>query len=275
MMIDPTGPMCTCGNRGCLEALAGRWAIERDIRAAVQKGTRSIITDIAGKDFKQIKSSTLAKALKAKDPLVTRVMAHAADTLAKACVSLNHIFNPDMFLFGGGVIEACADAFLPKVEHALKKDPFFKRLATPRVVQAKLGDDAVMLGAVAAVRQGLNLKEASYGFYYPPVKTTPSGKVLIKGKTFTEPVFIRADGKVKEPKDFLSLKLAEEDLDDICKKGPETLILATGRGKRVTITPKGLRFLRKKRILPRILPLAQAVKLYPSLEERKTIVFFI
>ena len=34
------GPQCTCGARGCLEALAGRWAIERDIRAAVESGRR-------------------------------------------------------------------------------------------------------------------------------------------------------------------------------------------------------------------------------------------
>lgn len=273
ILIDPAGPQCTCGNIGCLEAVAGRWAIERDLRAALKKGKRSIISDLAGKDLKQIKSSTLAKALKAKDPLVTKIMSNAAEALGKACVSLNHIFDPEMFLFGGGVVEACGDFILPIIEKTIRKDPFFARLSTPKVVAAKLGDDAVMLGAVAAVRK-LACFTGVCDPYYPLVKTTPGGKVSIKGKTHTATFYIRADGKIKEPKDFIPLKLSEEDLEEVCKKGPDVFFIARSRGKRVLITPKALRMLRKKRILPRILPLTQAVKAYSLCGERKAILFY-
>ncbi|MBF0569269.1 MAG: ROK family protein [Candidatus Omnitrophica bacterium] len=274
IQVDPNGPACTCGNIGCLEALAGRWAIERNLRAAINKGKRSVITDLTGKELKQIRSSALAKALKAKDPLVTSVMTAVAEALGKACVSLNHIFDTEMLLFGGGVIEACGDFILPKVERALKDDPFFARLSTPQVVQAKLGDDAVMLGAVAAVRQMLGLKDLG-GAYYPVVRLTPTGKVTLKGRRPAETFVIRADGKVKEPKDFIPLKLSDEELEEICKKGPDVLFIASPRGRRISIAPKGLRYLKKKRILPRILPLAQAVKAYNASEDRKAALFYL
>lgn len=151
LIVEPDGPRCGCGNRGCLEALASRSAIERDIRAAVKAGERSVITELAG-DLAVIKSKALAKALKKKDPVVTRVVGKAAERLGQACVSLRHVFDPELFVLGGGVIEACGDHILPVVQKALDKDPFFKRVGRCKAVPSMLADDAVLLGAVALAR---------------------------------------------------------------------------------------------------------------------------
>lgn len=274
ILVDPAGPLCTCGNTGCLEALAGRWAIERDLKSSIKKGGRSVLTKLAGKDLKQIKSSTLAKALKARDPLVTRTITRAAHALARACVSLNHIFDPEIFLFGGGLIEACGDAFLPVIEKALQKDPFFRKFSAPLVVQAKLGDDAVMLGAVAAVRQAAGLKELA-DTYYPPIKLTSSGKLFLRGQNAPASFFIRADGKIKEAAKSLSFKLSDEDLEEFCKKGPDVFFIARPHSKRIVITPKGLHWLRKKKILPRILSQKEAVRAYSLSTERKAALFYL
>lgn len=151
LIVEPGGPLCGCGNRGCLEALASRSAIERDIRAAVKAGERSVITELAG-DLSVIKSKALAKALKKKDPVVTRVVGAAARHLGQACVSLRHVFDPELFVLGGGVIEACGEHILPVVQKALDRDPFFKKVGRCKAVPSTLGDDAVILGAVALVR---------------------------------------------------------------------------------------------------------------------------
>lgn len=275
MIVDPGGLPCTCGNNGCLEALAGRWAIERDIRAAVKKGETSLITDIAGKELRQIKSGALKRALQAKDPLVTRVVKKAAAALGSACVSLNHIFNPEAFVFGGGVIESCGEYILPVIEKALKQDPFFSRLKSPQVFQAKLGDDAAMLGAVAAVRSECDPKDLIDAPYYPKVRLTPSRKVYAKGKLMQGPFFIRADGKVKEPGDITPSYLTETDLEVICRKGPEILILACAAGKKTSLAAKATKFLRKKKIISRVIPLAEAVKLYTISDERRAVLFNI
>lgn len=141
LIVDPKGPLCGCGNRGCLEALSSRSAIERDIRRA--RGS---------KDKSPIKSKVLAKALKSKDPVVTRVMRRAGEHLGAACVSLRHAFDPELFLFGGGLIEACGGFILPIVRKSLDRDPFFKKVGRCRVAASRLGDDAVLLGAVALAR---------------------------------------------------------------------------------------------------------------------------
>lgn len=274
MCVDPKGPLCTCGNTGCLEAVVGRWAIERDIRAAVRKGSRTIITELVGEKMEQIKSGILVKALKAKDPLVTRIMTRAADTLADACVSLNHVFNTEVFIFGGGVIEACGDFILPRIERALKKDPFFKSLQTPKVLAAKLGDDAVILGAVAAVRQGADLKALSAA-YYPKLRIMPSGKVAVNAVLIDKPFYLRADGKLKEPEEFVPPHITSDLVDELTKKGPDTLFIAMGKKKHLVFSPKATRYLKKKRITARLLPVRQAVKAYNACEERKAVFFYL
>ena len=69
-------------------------------------------------------------------------------------MSLRHCFDPQLFILGGGVIEACGGFLLPIVQHAIDHDPFFRKVGRCRVVCARLGDDAVVLGAVALARQG-------------------------------------------------------------------------------------------------------------------------
>ncbi len=271
--VDPQGPACTCGNAGCLEAVAGRWAMERDIRAAVKKGEKTILTDLVGAKLEQIKSGALAKALAAKDPAVTRVMTRAADALAEACVTLNHVFNTEMFILGGGVVEACGDFFLPRIERALKKDPFFSKLQTPKVVAAKLGDDAVMLGAVAAVRQGTDLRTVT-STYYPRLKYMPSGKVFVNAIEIDKPLYVRADGKLKEPEEFVPPHITHDLVEELTKKGPDTLFIAIGLKKRLSFSAKAENYLKKKHINIHILPASAAVKAYNACEERKAVFFY-
>ena len=73
--------------------------------------------------------------------------------LGKTAVSLNHTFNPQAIIFGGGVIKACGDFILPIVAKEVKADPFFKKLNACRILTSELGDDAVMLGAARLVQQ--------------------------------------------------------------------------------------------------------------------------
>jgi len=112
MVIDPDGPKCSCGNRGCLEAYVGRWAIERDIRAQLCKTAgKPALKKLLPTGRKAIKSKILAKALHVKDPLVTGIMRKAALITGDACVSLRHIFDPQLIVLGGGVSEACGNFY--------------------------------------------------------------------------------------------------------------------------------------------------------------------
>jgi glucokinase len=148
VILDPEGPLCGCGSHGCLEAYASRTAIEREIRAGVRRGARSEITALNGGRLDVIKSKVLARALKRRDPLVTEVIRRAAERLGQACVSLP---RPGGAVFIGGLIEACG--ILPIVSKRLAHDPLFKKVGPCRVLRSRLGDDAVVLGAVALARR--------------------------------------------------------------------------------------------------------------------------
>jgi len=147
------GPPCSCGNHGCLEALAGRWAIERSIRKAVAKGKKTVVNKLLEGNLKSIKSKILSKALRMRDPLVTGIMKEASLNLGAACVSLRHIFDPEVIILGGGVIEACGEFMLPIITKVFRSDKLFSKLGRCDVVASELLDDAVILGAVSLARR--------------------------------------------------------------------------------------------------------------------------
>jgi len=152
IIMDRNGPLCTCGNQGCLEAMTGRWAIERDIRQAVKNKHKTIITKLSSGKLDVIKSRMLREALDKKDPLIIQIMTKVSKTLGLACVSIRHLFDPEIIIFGGGVIEACGDFMLPIIKKTTEKDPLFSKIPKCKIVESQLGDDAVLLGAVALVR---------------------------------------------------------------------------------------------------------------------------
>ena len=152
MIIQDDGPKCTCGNIGCLEALTGRWAIERDIRQAIKRGKKTIISKLLDKKSDTIKSKFLRKAIEKRDPLTTKILKAAAEQLGIACISIRHIFDPEMIVLGGGVMEACGDFILPIVKKTARKDRFFSSIGACDITTSKLGDDAIVLGAIALAK---------------------------------------------------------------------------------------------------------------------------
>ena len=101
------GPLCGCGNHGCLEALASRTAIERDIRAALAAGKTSILSELTEGDLSVIRSRSIRRALEAKDEVVTDIVHRAAEVLGYACLTVRHLIDPGLIVLGGGLIEAC------------------------------------------------------------------------------------------------------------------------------------------------------------------------
>jgi len=150
MIVLADGPYAVgSGTRGSIEALASRSAIERDLRAGLAAGRQSILSELlAGKDSKAITSGTLAKALSSDDPLTTEVLRRAGYYLGLHASALINAFDPQMLIYGGGVIEALGDWLLPQIcevakQHAINKLNFDQ----VKIVPAKLGDRAGVIGA--------------------------------------------------------------------------------------------------------------------------------
>lgn len=155
MIMQVDGPLCGCGGRGCFEALASRTAIEREIRQAVKDGQKTILTKLLEGDLKLIRSSSLRKALNKKDRLVMKIVSQAARIHGLACLNIRHLFDPEVIIMGGGVLEACHEFMLPIIQETVAQDPLRGARAGAKVVLSKLGDDAVVLGAVAQARMAV------------------------------------------------------------------------------------------------------------------------
>jgi glucokinase len=137
-----------------LEDLCSRTAIENQLRYAIQKeGKKSALTEILGdKKLERIRSGALREALRRKDPLVTDVMRRSSYLLGLATASVLHVVDPEVIIFGGGVIEACGDFMLPLIEKTAHKVAMPGTGKKLQIVRSELGDDAILLGGVALLR---------------------------------------------------------------------------------------------------------------------------
>jgi glucokinase len=152
VVVDVNGPKCGCGQRGCIEALASRQVICRQIVEAVRQGRKSVITET---DPKAMRTSLLAQALAQKDGLVREVMTKAMEYLGVAVASIAHVVSPEMVILGGGIMEALTDEMLGVVEDSAKKRALPLVMDRVKFVRAQLGEDAGVLGAAVLARQSL------------------------------------------------------------------------------------------------------------------------
>ncbi len=152
MVLMADGPVCSCGRRGCVEALASRVAIERDLRTAMRFGRETVLAELV-KEGGQIKSGMLAKAARAGDGLVLEMLAGAGRYLGLLTASLVNMIDPEVIVFGGGLIEACQEWMMPVIR-GTAVEHFINRLdaASVRIVVATLGDHAGVLGAAMLAR---------------------------------------------------------------------------------------------------------------------------
>jgi glucokinase len=151
------GPLCSCGHRGCAEALASRTAMERDARAAIKSGRKTVIPEIMKQRHKdRMTSSVIHAALKAKDPLMQEVMERAQYYLGILVANVVNLLDPERVVIGGGIAERLGEEFVQPIRHHAY-EYFLRQADTKRVkiVPGSLGDNAGALGAVVLARQRL------------------------------------------------------------------------------------------------------------------------
>ena len=146
--IQPEGPMCSCGHRGHLEAIASGTAIARWTREQLHSGRVSSLADQP-----QVTAFTVAQAAHKGDELSLEAYERAGKTLGLAIVNFLHIFNPSLIIFGGGVSKSI-DLLLPHINRMLEQEVFAPGyLDNLEITTAALGDDAGLLGALALARE--------------------------------------------------------------------------------------------------------------------------
>ncbi len=152
IIVDPGGALCGCGRRGCVETVASRIAIARDIIAAGIRGQSPYVMEHFGTNMQKLKSSSIAEAIAAGDKVVEQIVRYAARMVGLAASDICNTLSPDCVVLGGGLVEAMPDLFLKEVYKGIQD--FTMPAISPyvEVAVAQLGDDAVAVGAAENAR---------------------------------------------------------------------------------------------------------------------------
>lgn len=142
--IIPDGPVCGCGQRGHLEALASGTAIARYVAEELASGVPSSLADIPEPSARDV-----SQAAEQGDPLAKSALARAGTYLGHAIADYLHLYNPQIIILGGGVSQS--GPFLMEPLRA----SIAERVISPEylhglvITKAALGDDTGLLGALA------------------------------------------------------------------------------------------------------------------------------
>ena len=150
MILDPEGPLCNCGQRGCLETFSSKMGMTSYIRQQVSRGRETMMAEAVQEGV--FRSKKLKKALAAGDKVAMEAVDRACHYLAVATGNLINTLSPDLVLYGGGVIEAVGDLFLEKVLAEVDRYCMPQIRNTVDIKIASLGDDSILYGDLAMIK---------------------------------------------------------------------------------------------------------------------------
>jgi glucokinase len=151
MVLNPEGPLCNCGQRGCLEAFSSKKGMSAYIREQAARGRKSELADQIENGV--FKSKMLKKALAAKYAVATEAVDRSCHYLAIATGNMINTFSPDIVVYGGGVIEAVGDIFLEKILAEVDRYCMPSIRSTVELKAAALGDDSILYGALSMIEE--------------------------------------------------------------------------------------------------------------------------
>lgn len=145
--VKVDGAQCPCGRRGCVEAYAGRNALERHARDLHDKGEATELFKIAKKRGRErLTSGIWAAALARKDPLATKLVDRAVAMLGAGVASCDNVLDVEIIILGGGLGVRLGQPYADRIAAAMQPHLFFSD-RPPAVVVAALGDLGGAIGA--------------------------------------------------------------------------------------------------------------------------------
>lgn len=151
MVIDPEGPLCTCGNYGCLESVASGMAIVKSVKSEIKRGESSILTTYVD-DVDDIDINLVVRGANEKDNLCERVIEKSARYMGIAMSNIINIYSPEMMVIGGQFADVCPLYAGVAIENAKKRTyPLYNK--DVRIVRSTLGNEQGAIGGIGIVFQ--------------------------------------------------------------------------------------------------------------------------
>ncbi|MEH2439076.1 ROK family protein [Nostoc sp.] len=154
IVVDPAGPVCLCGKRGCVERLASGPYMAQSVREILENEPPSrqvrpggkVLRNLVGNDLTLLTGQLVSEAAAGGDDLAKEVLHKAAWALGVGIGNVANLMNPQRFVLGGGVTKAGEDFW--RVVRQVARETALPEVDF-EIVPAVLGDDAPLWGAVA------------------------------------------------------------------------------------------------------------------------------
>ncbi len=152
MMVSPGGPLCSCGNRGCLEAVASGTAIAREAKDLVARGGGQKILTAAEGDPGKISAAEVAAAAAGGDPEAIFIITKAAHFIGIGIANILNLLNPSLVVLGGGVMKI-GELLWKGITLKVESRTMEAARRAVRLVPAELGGRSGVMGAIALALQ--------------------------------------------------------------------------------------------------------------------------
>lgn len=149
VVVDPAGPICLCGKRGCVERLASGPYMAQNAKEVLENQPHKggeVLRNLVGNDLTLLTGQLVSQAAAAGDDVAKEVLYKAAWALGVGIGNVANLMNPQRFVLGGGVTKAGEDFW--RVVRQVAEETALPEVDF-EVIPAALGDDAPLWGAVA------------------------------------------------------------------------------------------------------------------------------
>ena len=153
MTVDENGPLCSCGNTGCLEAMASCGAIIQSVRTAIQHGVNSKVTELVERDMDRINVEAILQAAKENDTLSFRVLHEAISRIGVMLADVINLLNPSFVVFAGPLFRQGGDFLLDQLKDVIRRRALEKSASEAKLQISNLGSEAAALGAARFVSE--------------------------------------------------------------------------------------------------------------------------
>ena len=153
MVVKKDGARCPCGRQGCLEAYAGRAAMEAKARREHKDGRKTDLFKIMKKhEHDRLTSGIWERALKAEDPLATELIDRAVAALGAGIASVINLLDVEAVIIGGGIGTRLGEPYARRIVKAMHPH-LFNDDTPPAVDVASLGDLGGAIGAALQIKR--------------------------------------------------------------------------------------------------------------------------
>jgi len=146
MSINPDGPPCRCGAKGCIEAYCSSSVIVGKAKAALANDLSPAFEEVLDGSLDNINIRKIFAAVKKGDSLAQSIIDETAELLSIGLAGAVNLLNPDIVIIGGGIADG-GGGFVQAVSAGIRKRAFAAATDNLRVTRATLGNNAGFIGA--------------------------------------------------------------------------------------------------------------------------------